>query len=239
MEPIISAKDNKPMKKNFFSWLVIILLIFPAGLMGESPSPESKKEPSGKAYRPSDFPEIFGVDPVSGLASIADQQFLASEPDTRIASLTNLAKPPLSEGIFPCSACHKDMETDETVREVGPPHDNIKLKHGIAKERWCLDCHNAKDRDFLRLINGTLVPFEESPRLCGQCHGTIYRDWKIGIHGKRVGFWNGPKIYLLCVHCHDQHHPRYPLLTPLPPPVKPEVQKLEPKKGVPAEGLPR
>ena len=55
----------------------------------------------------------------------------------------------------------------------------------------------------LRLANGTLVPFEESYRLCGQCHGDKYRDWRAGVHGRRVGSWNGEKQYLLCVHCHD------------------------------------
>ena len=117
------------------------------------------------------------------------------------------------------------MDANETVRVVGPPHDEIVLKHGPTDERWCLDCHNSKDRDQLRLANGKTIPFEESHRLCGQCHGNIYRDWKIGIHGKRVGYWNGSKIYLLCVHCHNPHSPRFKPIKPLPPPLRPDFQR--------------
>ncbi len=206
----------------FVSFLGFLFLALPTIVTGETPSEDSGRE----AYRPADFPTIFGKDPVVGLASISSLKFFGSTTASLDPSHSiNVAKPPLSEGIFPCSNCHEGMETDETVRTVGPPHDDIVLHHGEKGERWCLDCHNAKDRNVLRLINGTTIPFEESPRLCGQCHGTTYNDWKIGIHGKRVGFWNGPKIYLLCVHCHDQHSPRFRLLTPLPPPVKPEFQR--------------
>ena len=88
-------------------------------------------------------------------------------------------------------------------------------------DRWCFDCHEAEDRDQLRLINGTMVPFTESYRLCGQCHGTIYRDWRSGIHGRRTGNWDGPKTYLLCAHCHNPHHPKFEPMKPLPPPVRP------------------
>jgi len=67
-----------------------------------------------------------------------------------------------------------------------------------------------------------LVPFTESYRLCGQCHGTQFRDWRTGIHGKRTGYWDGPKRYLLCVHCHNPHSPRFAALQPLPPPLRPQ-----------------
>ena len=110
-------------------------------------------------------------------------------------------------------------------------HTEIAEGFNHAKEqRWCLDCHNADDRDKLRLVNDKLISFEKSYQLCGQCHGTIYRDWKAGIHGKRTGEWNGQKLYRLCVHCHDPHQPRYKPIKPLPPPDKPlkiQSRKLE------------
>jgi hypothetical protein len=58
--------------------------------------------------------------------------------------------------------------------------------------------------------------------LCGQCHGPKLRDWKLGIHGKRTGSWSGKKHYLLCVHCHDSHAPKFKPLKPMPPPTKPK-----------------
>lgn len=173
-----------------------------------------------EAHSPSEFPEIFAFDPIAELAS---QAAVASAGENSTAEREfTVARPPLSEGIFPCSNCHAGMEPDPKVREVGPPHDNIKLHHGSNEERWCLNCHDAKNRDMLRLTSGKLIPFEESYRLCGQCHGNVFRDWKAGIHGRRMGFWNGKKLYLLCVHCHDQHSPRFKPLKPLPPPERPD-----------------
>ncbi|MFV1958864.1 MAG: hypothetical protein ACC662_05560 [Planctomycetota bacterium] len=133
--------------------------------------------------------------------------------------------PPFKEeDIFPCTECHdnEDLEPDPRRRKLTMMHENIVLKHD-AEHRWCLDCHDAENRDSLRLANGTLVPFTESYRLCGQCHGDKYRDWRVGVHGRRKGFWNGKKQYLLCVYCHDSHSPRFKPLAPLPPPKRPEA----------------
>lgn len=134
--------------------------------------------------------------------------------------------PPFSEGIFPCSDCHEDMEVNPKRRQLTEMHEEISKNFNHAsQQRWCLDCHNPDDRDKLRLANGDLVSFEESYVLCGQCHGTIYRDWKAGIHGKRTGQWNGKKEYRLCVHCHNPHNPRFKPLKPMPPPDNPkEIQ---------------
>ena len=71
-------------------------------------------------------------------------------------------------------------------------HDDIVLKHD-EEHRWCLDCHDATDRDWLHLASGERVGFDESYRLCGQCHGEKLRDWKAGVHGRRTGEWNGRK----------------------------------------------
>ncbi len=133
--------------------------------------------------------------------------------------------PPFSEDIFPCSDCHDDMDVNPQRRVLEEFHEDIEFKNHDEANRWCLDCHNANDRDVLRLLGGKLVKFEESYILCGQCHGTIFRDWKAGIHGKRTGEWNGQKLYRLCVECHDPHQPRFKPLKPLPPPIKPAYIK--------------
>ena len=129
--------------------------------------------------------------------------------------------PPFTEGVFPCTDCHeKGAEFDRTRRELSQ-HDEIKLEHD-AEHRWCLDCHDADDRDKLRLASGDKIAFAESYKLCGQCHGDKYRDWRAGVHGRRTGMWNGKKTYLLCVHCHSPHSPKFKALRPSPPPVRPE-----------------
>ncbi len=128
--------------------------------------------------------------------------------------------PPFSEGIFPCSECHADMATNPQRRKLVDAHDDIVFTHD-AENRWCLDCHDAKNRDMLHLADGRLIDFKESYRLCGQCHGLKLRDWKVGVHGRRTGFWNGQKEYLLCAHCHNPHSPKFKKLKPEPPPIKP------------------
>lgn len=120
-----------------------------------------------------------------------------------------VAPPPFSEGVFPCSDCHADMEKDGKRRELSFHDEQQSIFDHGADQRWCLDCHDLQDRDVLRLASGEPVPFTESYRLCGQCHGDKYRDWRAGIHGKRVGRWDGEKSYLLCVNCHNPHSPGF------------------------------
>ena len=130
--------------------------------------------------------------------------------------------PPFSEGVFPCTDCHdnKDLKPNRTRRELKDAHDDIVLKHD-EEHRWCLDCHDADNRDRLHLASGQPVPFEESYQVCGQCHGEKYRDWRAGVHGRRSGYWNGAKTYLLCVHCHSPHQPRFKAIAPKPAPNRP------------------
>ena len=142
-------------------------------------------------------------------------------PDPSVAQAIQVPPPPFSDGVFPCSDCHDDPEfVNRNRRTLSMAHQEIVLTHAEG-QRWCLDCHDADDRDQLHLANGELVPFEESYRLCGQCHGDKLRDWKAGVHGRRTGSWSGEKQYLLCVHCHNAHDPRFPPMQPEPAPIPP------------------
>lgn len=166
-----------------------------------------------RAYGPADFPQIDFDAPL--LPAVVEAQ---AGNDT---GTFNVPPAPFqTDGIFPCSGCHADMDVNYERRDLEMFHEDIQLQHG-PPERWCFDCHNAEDRDKLRLASGELISFQESYRLCGQCHGTIYRDWRQGIHGRRRGYWNGAKSYLLCAHCHNPHRPHFQPLEPLPPPVRP------------------
>ncbi len=141
---------------------------------------------------------------------------LAQRQEEKVA----VPPPPFSDGIFPCTSCHDGMPVNRTRRKLTDMHDDINLKHD-AEHRWCLDCHDATNRDSLHLASGERVPFEESYRLCGQCHGEKLRDWRAGVHGKRTGHWDGAKQYLLCAHCHNPHQPRFQALKPMPAPPRP------------------
>jgi hypothetical protein len=130
--------------------------------------------------------------------------------------------PPFSdEGVYPCSTCHAAMQANTTPRELSY-HTEIKIINHAEDQRWCLSCHDAENRDMLRLASGKLVSFDESYKLCGQCHGNMLRSWKAGVHGKRTGYWNADKLYRLCAHCHNPHQPAFKALKPLPPPDNPK-----------------
>ena len=142
-------------------------------------------------------------------------------PDPIEEELIAVAPPPFSEGVFPCSDCHmEDDEVDRTPRIVDF-HDTVEFDHD-EENRWCLDCHDAQNRDMLHLADGRLLPFEESYRLCGQCHAQQLKGWKAGDHGRRTGSWSGKKEYLLCASCHDPHSPSFKPIKPLPPPIRQE-----------------
>lgn len=139
--------------------------------------------------------------------------------------------PPLSEDYYPCAEnCHNDLTPDPHPRKLTGEHGDIELHHA-EQFRWCLDCHDAKDRNKLHLQSGEKLEFSESYRLCGQCHGDKYRDWKEGIHGKRTGNWDGAKQYLLCAHCHDPHSPRFQALKPEAAPIVPGTSTLKSHAG--------
>lgn len=151
-----------------------------------------------------------------------------NEPEEQTPEAIYPVPPPLIyRGLFPCHACHRKAVQDSkdpagreksflgkylrapnpTPRILVRNHGDIDLNHG--EHQWCLNCHNKDHRNYLKMVNNDIIAFEESYLLCGQCHGVIYQDWKSGIHGRRVGQWNGEKLYMLCVHCHDPHNPKF------------------------------
>ena len=134
---------------------------------------------------------------------------------------------PFSEEMYPCSSCHDEPEDiNAKKRTLKLNHLNINLEHG-PQGQWCYDCHSQGNRDMLQTAGDRLIPFEQSYELCGQCHGSRLKDWKLGIHGRRTGCWNGEREYLVCVHCHDPHAPKFKPLKPKPPPVHPSDIQLD------------
>ena len=209
-DPEFSIAQSKALVPLLVAAAVAVLVILLNITRAKSFVP-TEGAPANQAYSPKDFPAVFAkIEPPARNAG--------QEPHALFA----VAPPPFSDGIYPCSSCHDDtMPANPERRPLETVHDDIVLHHD-EEHRWCLDCHDAKDRDHLHLASGALVSFEESYQLCGQCHGTQYRDWRVGIHGKRTGYWEGPKRYLLCVHCHNPHSPRFNPLAPMPPPVRPQ-----------------
>jgi len=133
-----------------------------------------------------------------------------------------------SSDTYPCSRCHKDRTTDSQQRKLRN-HAEIVLTDHAEDKRWCLDCHDAGDRDKLLLITGEKVGFDESHRICRQCHAAIHNVWQLGLHGKRTGNWDGRQQSSLCAACHDPHNPGFSPIAPEPPPITPEKTLQRPR----------
>jgi hypothetical protein len=187
---------------------------------------------------------------LGGTSAAAERHAAEAKPTPARAAADDQVQansPPFSEGIYPCSGCHDPSEKPNTERRElqfhSDPGEPAAVFDHDSAHRWCLDCHDAQDRDVLRSASGTPIPFTESYLLCGQCHGDKYRDWRAGVHGKRVGRWNGEKTYFLCVNCHNPHTPGWKgvkeavvegkrvvmptlqLLKPEPRPMRPEEMR--------------
>jgi hypothetical protein len=120
---------------------------------------------------------------------------------------------------YPCTACHSALPPNPQPRLLAAPHP-AALPHGAGRF-WCLDCHQTRDRDQLRLLSGAPVDFNDSDKVCGQCHFRQHKDWHFGAHGKRVANWQGERQIYSCTHCHDPHDPvTKPRQASPPPPVR-------------------
>lgn len=117
---------------------------------------------------------------------------------------------------FPCENCHGLMPPNPQPRLLYSPH-TATIEHGSGRI-WCLDCHDAENRNVLRTLAGDTPSFDEAYLLCGQCHYQPQKDWFYGAHGKRVANWQGERELYNCTHCHNPHAPAVRPRAPEPPP---------------------
>ncbi|MBI2375077.1 MAG: hypothetical protein HYV07_13860 [Deltaproteobacteria bacterium] len=122
--------------------------------------------------------------------------------------------------MLPCQdgRCHSEGQIGTEIKPLQDFHRGKQLDHGSTVV-WCVWCHAMQDLEKLRLLDGTLVGFDEGYKLCGQCHGDRFRDWKLGIHGRQTGQWTGLKTRLSCPACHNPHRPKFQPLEAKPPPL--------------------
>lgn len=136
-----------------------------------------------------------------------------------------------------CALCHngkmvpypKDKKPRLIAMHQDIVKDSLHLMHGRAAI-WCLDCHNATNRNRLIDHQGKEISFNQPQRLCGKCHGEAYIDWRAGIHGKRIGSWTkgGKRRWWVCTECHNPHTVqanRFNQLKPETPPPLPRGMK--------------
>lgn len=188
---------------------LIFVLVLLASVGAGDPDAIPGNEAPRKAYRPEMFSEVLhttateaeGVDPEG-----SGEDYYEPYPEF------------IEEMVYPCSDCHEGDPGDPTPRDRF--FHEFTLDHLHADEgQWCMDCHDADNRDMLHLAGGQLISFDERERLCAQCHDEAWNDWRHGLHGLRTGFWNGPKHIRRCSNCHRAHDPSIRHIRPLPPPV--------------------
>lgn len=120
-----------------------------------------------------------------------------------------------------CNNCHdikKPNNLTSSAADLKDFHQHMTFRHNSLK---CSSCHDPKDRERLRLADGTTIPFSNVMQLCAQCHGPQFRDYRNGSHGGMNGYWDlsrGPRKRNNCVDCHDPHAPAYPKVMPVFPP---------------------
>ena len=135
---------------------------------------------------------------------------------------------------MPCTNCHngemvpypKDKKPRLITMHTDIVENSMSLQHGRGAI-WCLDCHNARNRDKLINHKGEEISFNQPQRLCGKCHGQIYGDWRLGIHGKRIGMWNkgAKKRWWVCTECHNPHMVQVKRFEPVKPEPKPHYPR--------------
>lgn len=121
-----------------------------------------------------------------------------------------------------CGTCHDTRDANFLINSGGNLkqfHQGLSTQHG---DLTCLSCHNSKDYDTLKRADGRALGFSASMQLCAQCHGPQVRDYHNGSHGGMQGYWDlsrGGRTRNTCIDCHDPHHPAYPLVLPVFPPI--------------------
>lgn len=122
---------------------------------------------------------------------------------------------------YECSFCHEEgFVGDKSKEALEDQHSNITFDHGA--NLLCLNCHNPKNSDAYVYHDGSEIPGDQPDRLCAKCHGPHYREWQHSVHGRVNKYWDpkyGQQVKLHCIQCHNPHHPKFPQITPNPPPV--------------------
>ena len=106
----------------------------------------------------------------------------------------------------------------EAFDDPEQPHASLVVDHGDLS---CNSCHDADDRRFLHLADGTRLEMAEAMDLCAQCHGVQHRDYTRGSHGGMTGAWDlrrGDRSRNHCLDCHGAHAPGWSQLQPVFPP---------------------
>ena len=198
------------------------LLISLAGLgvtllfAADAPMPEKGQNTVSQVVI--DLPKVEKLKPAQPTPGLHEDSHLDKKPvrETKGLDLTRMG------WSYDCMECHKLLPSKwEHAQYV--EHKEITLNHGA--NRFCLNCHHAKNRNAFNDYDGSIIPRENVVQLCGRCHGPAYRDWTAGVHGRKNGFWlksKGPQTRLRCIQCHDPHSPKFKPIKPLTPPSYPK-----------------
>jgi hypothetical protein len=157
---------------------------------------------------------------------LVDLEF--TKPTTIRTSYVQLVSLKADLSDFDCYGCHETnkppkLRFDANKNLIVPKeHNDIVMAHGRhGRNNNCFNCHNEQNLLLLQASDRRELKMEDSPALCGSCHGPTYRDWEAGVHGRTFGQWKSAAAEpsrLLCVDCHDPHHPKIPSRKPAPGP---------------------
>jgi hypothetical protein len=171
--------------------------------------------------------ELWGRRPPREQIPLVEAQLL--KPDTFRQSYADLIRLKADLSDFDCYACHDKgkappIRYDADHRIIVPKEhaESIVMAHGSHdRNNLCFNCHDELNLEQLQTRDGRHLKLAESAPLCGSCHGPTYRDWEAGVHGRTGGYWDeqaGQRTRLICVECHNPHHPKIPGRAPFPPP---------------------
>lgn len=131
---------------------------------------------------------------------------------------------------FPCTKCHDNFTRQEVMTStLRTKHSSLLLRH-MPDGNNCSLCHNPSQTNKLNLLDGTLISYNESHRLCQQCHGNTAANWARGLHGRVSGSWNGERILLNCTTCHEAHDPQFKPMESVSAPIEPKFLIKKPKQ---------
>lgn len=206
---------NRPILNSSLGCRAIFSVVILAAASLPGATPPATRAPAEKT--PLQLPAVAKPTPKQPLTGLIEDTHLDKHPvrETKGLDLTRMG------WSYNCNECHKLFEARWYHTEF-IEHKNIKLSHGA--NRFCLNCHNPKDRSAFVDYDGSVIPEENVVQLCGRCHGPAYRDWRAGVHGRKNGYWlkaKGPQTQLRCIQCHDPHSPKFKPIAPRPPPSYP------------------